>query len=236
MTCRPLAVSLAILSVCSSAPSDLVLAQTTQPAAVVQVVIDHTRSAAPAIDAPARPISATPPAAKLSSAQLSSWAGVAEHFVKNLAAGEVESAWTLVAARARIDEFDPDAPATFARLADLAKRSTLLGVHAYETSPTTLAEDIAADVRRAETVPEELRRRMTPKDEDEAARANATAAQWLAQNLAAEKGQPLATIVLWDATESQVVFILAKGQKIAGSHAGFQITHVVFGNPLIVPR
>ena|SRR5688572_21647952 len=232
MTCRPLARSIATASLYGITLCGSAAAQATQPAAV-RVVIDAP-DAVPARE-PVKPSDPPKPVAP-EAPNLSSWEGVAGQFVTNLAAGNVEAAWTLIAPRARIDEFDPDAPATFARLTDLAKRATLLGVHAYETSPTTLAEDIAADVREADAVPEELRRRMTPRDEDEAARANATAAQWLAQNLAAEKGQPLATLVLWDATESQVVFILAKGQKTPGAPAAFQITHVVFGNPLIVPR
>jgi hypothetical protein len=214
MTCRRIPrLLIATLCVCGGALSESAVGQTTQPA-----------------------IPATTAAATPSAQNTSTWTGVAKRFVSNVCGGEVEPAWTLMGPRARIDEFDPDAPATFARLVDLAKRATLLGVHPYETSPTTLAEDIAGDVRDATDVPEDLRRRMTPHDEDEAARANATAAQWLAQNLAAEKGQPLAAVVLWDATQSQLVFILLKGHKVSGMNPAFHITHVVFGNPLVVPR
>src|SRR5688500_6017928 len=126
MTCRSapllyLAVScLAGGALCGSAS-----AQTTRPAEPVVA----TRAAAAPLPAPL---------------STSSWPRVVGHFVSNAAAGEVETAWTFMSARARIDEFDPDAPATFARLVDLAKRTTLLGVHPYETSPTTLAEDIAS--------------------------------------------------------------------------------------------
>jgi hypothetical protein len=197
-------------------------AQTTQPA------LDH--AAVSAATPPQQSGSAAPAAPVV----VGPWEGAVQQFVSGLASGEMETAWSLVGPRARIDEFDPDAPATFARLTDLTRRTTLLGIHVYEVSPTTLAEDIAADVRGADIVPDDLRKRMMPRDEDEAARANATAAQWLAQSLTAEKGDPLAVVVLWDPGETQVLFILLKGVRSSGDK--FQMTRVVFGNPLIVPR
>jgi hypothetical protein len=221
MTCKsaPLLL-LAFLSAGGGAPQDSAYAQATQPA--VKVVEERATGAAAA-----RPTLA---------AARNSWPGAVQHFFTSMAAGEVDAAWAMMGSHARIDEFDPDAPATFARLVDLAKGASLLGIHAYESAPTTLADDIAGNVRDVAAIPEDFRRRMTPRDEDEAARANATAAQWMVQNLSAEKGQPLAAIVLWDAAEAQVKFILLKGVKTPASTPTFHITHVVFGNPLIVPR
>jgi len=222
MTCKSVPLLLlAFLSAGGGALQDSAYAQATQPAVKV-VEVRGTGAAA---------------SASAIAAARNSWPGAVQHFFTSLAAGEVDAAWSLMGSHARIDEFDPDAPATFARLVDLAKGATLLGIHPYESSPTTLADDIAGNVRdAAAAIPEDLRRRMTPRDEDEAARANATAAQWMVQNLSAEKGQPLAAIVLWDAAEAQVEFILLKGTKAPASTSTFHITHVVFGNPLIVPR
>ena len=115
--------------------------------------------------------------------------------------------------------------------------ATLLGVHAYEKMPATLASDLAEDFRNSRDVTDELRRDMIPPDEAAERRANDTAAQWLHQILKPEKNQPVAVIVLWrpdrrdnlTSTQTRPIFILAKGERVEGEYV---FRHVVFGDPL----
>lgn len=116
-----------------------------------------------------------------------------------------------------------------------------LGVHAYPRVPATLATDMAADVRNAADIPEHVRERMVPADEEAEKRSNETAAQWLVQALKPAKDQPVAVIMLWrqDKTDtytsktSRPVFLLVKGQLVDGQYVFRQL---VYGDPLDAPR
>jgi hypothetical protein len=129
------------------------------------------------------------------------------------------------------------------RLLAATTRGKLLGVHAYLTTPDTLASDIATDFRvAADIVPEIIQREMVPLDEEAEKRANATASQWLVQVLQPEKDQPVGVIIVWpeaerrlnsDNSKLQPIFVMLKGQLENGSYV---IKQVSFGDPLESPR
>jgi hypothetical protein len=84
-------------------------------------------------------------------------------------------------------------------------------------------------------------------DPAEIKRGNATAVQWVVEQLEAKQGQPVAVIVLWARKAGEVkqkeegkkqekagafepVFVLVRGEEI-DLHK-FRINYVVYGNPV----
>ena len=82
---------------------------------------------------------------------------------------------------------------------------------------------------------------MTPSDDTAAARANRTAAEWIAQLLEPAKDQPVAVIVLWPeprsdsffSVPSRPLFLLAKGELVNDRYV---FRHIIFGDPLEAAR
>ncbi len=118
---------------------------------------------------------------------------------------------------------------------------TLLGSHGYLFPPLAMGADVAADFKNAQGIPDEVRQRMIPVDDDAIKRANATAVQWVAEVLDARQDDPVGVLVffrpnrdsenlLGAAAAPEVIFILLKGRP-QGDHQ-FQITQAVYGNPL----
>jgi hypothetical protein len=141
-----------------------------------------------------------------------------------------------------IRPFSSEALQTHARLLGATTGATVLGVHAYEKPPTTLASDLAEDFASAgEVVPQHVREGMVPPDDAAARRANETAAEWLVQVLQPEKHEVSGVIVLWPPTRSRTlaaqprraIFVLVKGEPVDGQYVLRQIT---FGDPLETPQ
>lgn len=141
-----------------------------------------------------------------------------------------------------IRPFGSDALQTHERLLGATTGSTVLGVHAYDQPPTTLASDLANDFSAAgDAVPVNVREGMVPRDPDAARRANDTARQWLAHVLQPREGEVLGVIVLWPPTRGRSIasapkratFVLVKGEKVDGAYVLRQIT---FGDPLESPQ
>jgi hypothetical protein len=75
---------------------------------------------------------------------------------------------------------------------------------------------------------------MTPPDETQARRANATAALWLADAVGAKAGDPVGVVVLFcdeaagaDPSVCKTVFVLIRGQRAA--HTQPAIKTIAFG-------
>ena len=141
-----------------------------------------------------------------------------------------------------IRPFGSDAPQTHERVLGATTGSTVLGVHAYDKAPTTLASDLSNDFSSAgDTVPQSVREGMVPPDEAAARRANETAGQWLMQVLQPDKHEVTGVIVLWPhprgrglaAEVRRATFVLVKGEKVDGEYVFRQIT---FGDPLESPQ
>lgn len=143
-----------------------------------------------------------------------------------------------------IREFAQDQPRTPERAVLAMSRSVLLGIHAYPATPSSLASDLANDVRSAgEVVPEQSRQHMIPPDETTARRADATAAQWIDSVLRKADGESLPTgvILFWpgdrrsrvEGPGRRAVFVLIQGERQGDV---FFIKQLVFGDPLETPR
>jgi hypothetical protein len=141
-----------------------------------------------------------------------------------------------------IRPFASDALQTHERLLGATTGSTVLGVHAYDKTPTTLASDLSNDFTAAgDVVPQGVREGMIPPDEAAAKRANETAAEWLVQVLHPEKHEVMGVVILWPPTRGRslasdpkrAIFVLVKGEKVDGQYVLHQIT---FGDPLETPQ
>jgi hypothetical protein len=105
-----------------------------------------------------------------------------------------------------------------------------LGAHAYEFPPATLASDIAADVKASTLVPDADKRKIVPLDDADAARANTTAADWMAQSLGAERDHLVGVAVFWNVKTNRPMFVLMKGQRTGGTHV---VKQAVYGDPMV---
>ena len=141
-----------------------------------------------------------------------------------------------------IRPFASDALQTHERLLGATTGSTVLGVHAYDKPPTTLASDLSNDFAAAgDVVPQNVRDGMVPPDDAAARRANETAGQWLMQVLQPDKHEVTGIVVLWPPTRGRSIaaepkratFVLVKGEKVDGVYVLRQIT---FGDPLDTPQ
>jgi hypothetical protein len=141
-----------------------------------------------------------------------------------------------------IRPFGSDALQTHERLLGTTTGSTVIGVHAYDKIPTTLASDLSNDFTAAgDVVPQSVREGMVPPDEAAAKRANETAADWLVQVLQPEKHEVMGVVILWPALRGhaiagdpkRAIFVLVKGEKVDGIYALRQIS---FGDPLETPQ
>jgi hypothetical protein len=141
-----------------------------------------------------------------------------------------------------IRPFASDALQTHERLLGATTGSTVIGVHAYDKTPTTLASDLSNDfTAAADVVPQSVREGMVPPDEAAAKRANETAADWLVQVLQPEKHEVMGVIILRPQIRGRAIagdpkraiFVLVKGEKVDGVYVFRQIT---FGDPLETPQ
>ena len=141
-----------------------------------------------------------------------------------------------------IKPFSSDVLQSPERMLGATTGSKILGVHAYEKPPTTLATELAEDFNSAgDAVPENVRQGMLPTDDASAKRANETAGQWFTQVLQPQKDSVTGIIVLWPENKSRslaaapkrAIFVLVKAQRVDGQYVLRQIT---FGDPLESPQ
>lgn len=165
------------------------------------------------------------------------WPGLVRQFADALATGQKATSRELLGAAKvrRFDSTDDEAPD---RLQARAASSTRVAVHGYFHPALSMAADLAADLKAATAVPEEIRKRLIPGDDDQMKRANATAVQWTADVLRVSNDQPVGIIVLWCedpgipglASPPELVFILLRGEQSGKDQ--FRISQVVYGDPL----
>jgi hypothetical protein len=185
------------------------------------------------------------------------WPKLVESFAKALVDGDRQVIDASLAAKSYIRKFDSNEFEEPAQLTSRAAKSTLVGQHAYVQLPLVMAADVAADFKQATVVPEKIRTLFLIDDELEIKRANATAVQWVVEQLEAKQNHPIAIIVLWapkspaaktpdpaadpepanantnDKTAQptyEPVFFLLRGEE-TDPHK-FRINYIVYGNPL----
>ena len=169
------------------------------------------------------------------------WTRTMNRLATLLAGKELRPLQKLLQPSPVIRPFGSDALQTHDRLLGATTGSTVIGVHAYDKPPTTLATDLANDFHDAgDVVPQGIREGMLPTDEAAARRGNETAAQWLVQVLQPEKHEVTGVIILWPQTRGRLAsapnratFVLVKGEQVDGLYVLRQIT---FGDPLESPQ
>lgn len=188
--------------------------------AAALVALTLTRLASAQTTQPAAAADGTPPL----------WVAMVEQVARATEQGNVPQVVASLARDAQVRSFESPDPAAARTLVDAAAEWKLLGAHAYEFPPVSLARDIAADVNRSELVPEAAKRRIVPLDESEEARANTTAADWVAQTLAAQRDQLIGVAVFWNTRTNRPMFVLMKGEASADEVA---VKLAVYGDPMV---
>lgn len=162
------------------------------------------------------------------------WFATVEQLAKGTEKGDVPLVAASLTRDATVRSFESPEPAAARTLVDAAAEWKLLGTHAYEFPPVSLAVDIAADVKNSDLVSEADKRKIIPLDAAEAARANSTAADWVSRTLGAERDHLIGVAVFWSMRTNRPVFVLMKGEPGRGDVA-FAVKLAVYGDPM-VPR
>jgi hypothetical protein len=184
------------------------------------------------------------------------WPKLVEGFAKALVEGDRAGVEAAMGAKNYVRRFDSAdfEEAGVRAVIERAAKATLVGQHGYFHPPLVMAADVAADFKNATAVPEKMRTLFMIDDPAEIKRANATAVQWVVEQLEAKQGQPVALIVLWAKKPAEVaegqekqegknpkeeraaapvfepVFVLVRGEEV-DLHK-FRINYVVYGNPV----
>jgi hypothetical protein len=138
---------------------------------------------------------------------------------------------------------------TLVDLLDRAGGGTLVSARGYVTPVSSMAADIAEDAAQCAALPEDLKRALTPQDNEATRRANATGSRWISMSLESEANQPVGVIVHWlpeppqsdpaaaaipgaaaaaaPKPEQRLLMILVKGQL--GTDGKYRIRQAVFG-------
>ena len=158
------------------------------------------------------------------------WSAAVQTLARAAVAADVPLVSATLSRDASLRCFETSDQAGPQTLVDSATDWKLLGTHAYEFPPTSLASDIAADVKGSDLVPDAEKRKIIPIDEAEAARANTTAADWVAQTVAAERNQLVGVAVFWHIRTNRPMFVLMKGQQAGET---FNVKTAVYGDPMV---
>lgn len=170
------------------------------------------------------------------------WPRKVEALSRALVEGNLGAVEGLLSARATCRRFDSVNPEDPARMVERLVKSTLIGQHAYLHPPLVMAADIAADFKNAAAVGDKAKARYIVDDENEMKRANATAVQWVVEQLEAKSGTPVGVIILWTprpaapgtpegtAVISEPLFVLCRGEEVAAGE--YRVNAIVFGNPV----
>lgn len=140
----------------------------------------------------------TSPATQPSSKRSTAWSNTVATFASALGGGDDAERLiaTSVIPDALVHQFDRSRNGSLASLRAMSRTMTLIAARGYPSTPETLATDLAADIQDA-PVPAELKRRLTPADENDLKRANIVAAKWIANSLLTSGRNPVGLIVLW---------------------------------------
>ena len=170
-------------------------------------------------------VPAPPPAA-------ATWLSTVEQVAKATEKGNVPLVLASLTPDASVRSFESPEPAAARSMVDAAAEWRLLGAHAYEFPPASLAVDIASDVEDSDLVPEPDKRKIIPLDTAEAVRANSTAAEWVARALGAERYNLVGVAVFWNVRTNRPAFVLMKGQPSARADGAYAVSMAVYGDPM----
>jgi hypothetical protein len=170
------------------------------------------------------------------------WPRAVEAFTKTLTDGDLVATEGALTPGVVVRRFDGVQSQELWRMAERAVKSTVIGQHAYIHPPLVMAADLASDFKNAASVPDKVKAKFIVDDESDIKRANATAVQWVVEQLKVRDGTPVGVIVLWaprpvapgiKSAEPQAfdaLFVLCRGEELAGHQ--FKINTVIYGEPV----
>src|SRR5689334_17819066 len=100
-----------------------------------------------------------------------SWPETVSHVSTLLVGRNVEAVKSALAGMDLITQFGSNSPETTDHLIGATTGGTVLGSHAYLRPPTTIASDLASDLRDTDDVPAGVKRQFVPADDAAARRA-----------------------------------------------------------------
>ena len=160
------------------------------------------------------------------------WSAAVEQVARATAVGDVPLVVASLTRDAAVRSFESPEPGAARTLVDAAAGWKLLGTHAFEFPPASLAADISADVERSDVVPTADKRRIVPLDNAEAARANTTAADWVARTLGVERDHLAGVAVFWDVRANRPAFLLVRGERSGNGGDAYAVKLAVYGDPM----
>ncbi len=190
----------------------------TTPAATAETPAVATEPTAPAVDM--------------------SWPRQVEALAKTIVDGDRAALEAMLTSRSAIRRFGTSQAEESSRIMERLAKSVLVGQHGYLHPPLVMAADIAADFKRSTVVPDKSKSRYLIDDDSEMKRANATAVQWVVEQLGATQGTPVGVIILWTPKPAPVAgapifeatFILCRGEEVGAQ--SFKMSNVVYGTPI----
>ncbi len=167
---------------------------------------------------------------------LDDWGSRTGRFVGELVNGDLPMARQYVADQVTVVRggSTPE-QAELATLSQRVRGGVVLSSRGYTFPPIALAADLAADFKSSPAIGDELKEIMVPADDDAMRRANATAIQWIANQLGATPGMPFSVSLVLPATTGDTqklptpILILTRGTTVVEELP--QINRVVFGTP-----
>lgn len=167
-----------------------------------------------------------------------SWEGVSQRLARSLVDADVRlNEQPLFLPKALVRQFGRTDVQLPASLQDHFEGCTILGIQSFEYPNATLAVDTGRVLQRVreqdpQAIPELLVRAMTPPAE-EASAAEQAASRWITAALNPVKGDHLAVILLWNASEpnlpmlDRLSFVLVKAGRLPDGR--FRIQSASYG-------
>ncbi len=156
-------------------------------------------------------------------------------FVKAISeTGDPQELAAVSTASAFIAPFDMNRTESISLLPDRLITHNVVSARAYIHPSVSAASDIIADLTAAGTIDADTLTRITPDDQVETRKADATMARWFASALEVKTGDPVAVVVLYDdgkgesARKPGLTFLLVRGDY---DNAGLpHISRVLYGS------
>jgi hypothetical protein len=145
----------------------------------------------------------------------------------------------LLADDAAVRSFGGDTDQNLLKLIGHISDAQIIGLHAYNTLPATIASDLSQDFTDCPLIPRDAKSFLIPRDDVHLRRANQTAMQWVSNILEVDERSHIGIIAFWQSQErivgsrshsARLFIILIKGQQTAPGV--FRIRQINYGNPL----
>jgi hypothetical protein len=124
------------------------------------------------------------------------WSSTVNAFATALLDSSDSTMHSLLADDVIVRQFNRAGRQQLSQLRDHVSGMRVIMCSAYPQTPNSLAGDIANAIKDV-PLPEDVKRRLTPPDEANLKRANATASKWISASLFTSGSEPVAVVVLW---------------------------------------